>query len=262
MSEEEKYVIKYWISKEEFNKKELSTYLDSGLGKILPKLDCGIYLKQEYLVLEIIGNEKNIDACYDKLNLNRNCAYRVQDDLGEALRIKSYRILADLELSFREFINRAMIEVGGFNWWNSLIPDKIKERVNQVEEKTDEKQLDNQHALEFTHFDDLIKIITADFQELSDDENISIKKLSEIISKCTTFEEFKSEVNERREIISIWESVFSKYFENKEEWLVLRKRIKTDVIGTRHKVMHHRMLRLHEVRKLKECSSEVQRVIK
>lgn len=262
MNDEEKYVLKYWISKKEFNKKEFSAHLDSALGKILTKLDCDIYLNQEYLVLEIVGNERNIDACYDKLNLNRNWAYRVQDDLGEALRLKSYRILADLELSFREFINRAMIEVGGFNWWNSLIPDNIKERVNQVEQKTDDNQLDSQHALEFTHFDDLIKIITVDFQELSDEENISIEKLSEIISKCSTFEEFKNELNERREVISIWENVFSKYFEDKEEWLDLRKKIKTDVIGTRHKVMHHRMVRLHEVRKLKECSEEVQRVIK
>ncbi|SMO92536.1 hypothetical protein [Fodinibius sediminis] len=262
MNEEKKYVLKYWISTEKFSKKGFSAYIDSAFGKILPKLDRKIYLKQEYLVLKIIGNERNIDACYDKLNLNRKWAYRVQDDLGESLRLKSYRILADLELSFREFINRAMIEVGGFNWWNTLIPDNIKERVNQVEQKTDDKQVDSQHALEFTHFDDLIKIITADFQELSDDENISVNKLSEIISSCSTFIEFRNELNERREVISIWENVFSKYFENKEEWLDLRKRIETDIIRTRHKVMHHRMLRLYEVRKLKKCSEEVQRVIK
>jgi len=262
MNEEQKYVLKYWISKDEFTKKELTDHVDLSLGKILPRLDCEIYLKKEYLVLEIIGNEKNIDTCYDKLNLNRNWAYRVQDDLGEDLRFKSYRILADLELSFREFINRAMIEVGGFNWWNSLIPDKIKERVDQIEQKTDDKQLDRQHALEFTHFDDLINIITADFQELSDDENISIDKLSDIVSNCSTFKEFKNELNERRKVISIWENVFSKYFENKEKWHSLRKRIQTDIIRIRHKVMHHRMVRLHEFRKLKECSEEVQRVIK
>lgn len=262
MSQEKKYLLKYWISKKKYTKDNLVKDLESSLENILSELKYNVYPGKNYLVLKISGKEKYIDACYDKLNLDRDCSYRVKDELGEHLRLKAYRILADLELSFREFINRAMIEVAGFNWWNSLIPENIKTRVNEIEEKTEDKSLEVQHAIEFTHFNDLVQIITANFQDLSDDDNISADKLSKMMSECDSFEDFKNELNERRKIVSIWENVFSKYFEDKDEWLNLKKKIKNDVIQTRHKVMHHRMLRRHEVRKLKDCSEEAQRIIK
>lgn len=61
--------------------------------------------------------------------------------------------------------------------------------------------------------------------------------------------------------MSFWDDVFSNYFDDKNTWTQIRNKIEDSVIPIRNKVMHHRLMREHELRKLKEIRREIIDVI-
>lgn len=263
MLSQETYTLEYCISTTQFlGDKELEDYVKQSLEKFLADIVFEIEIHgTNYLILRITSTAKVIDACHDKLRFERDWVFRIKDELGSFLRANAYPILEEIELCLRKFINQAMVEVLGFNWWNAFVPENIREKVKEVEKKAGEYQAKFHHPLEFTLFEDLIKIVTVDFQTWSDRRTITFSDLAELLSTCNSVEEIRTELENRRKVISFWGDVFSSYFDDKEAWTQLKKRIEGRVIPLRNKVMHHRVMREYELEQLKECRDEVNRVI-
>jgi hypothetical protein len=263
MLSQETYTLEYCISTTQFpGGKELEDYVKQSLEKFLADIAFEIEIHEtNYLILRVTSTAKVIDACHDKLKFEREWVFRIKDELGSFLRANAYPILAEIELCLRNFINQAMVEVLGFNWWNSFVPDSIREKVKEVEKKAGEYQLKFHHPIEYTLFEDLIKIVTADFQTWPDGHTITFSDLAELLSTSNSVEEIRAELENRRKVISLWDNVFSSYFDDKEAWAQLKKRIEGQVIPLRNKVMHHRVMREYELEQLKECRDEVNRVI-
>jgi hypothetical protein len=67
----------------------------------------------------------------------------------------------------------------------------------------------------------------------------------------------KKEIARRIEKKSFWDTVFSQFFENKEQWQEAEQKLTKIIIPLRHRVMHHRLLRLYEFTQLQEASTLV-----
>jgi len=251
------YIIEYWIEATQFpSKEELAKHVEQKLHKFLPDTKLEIEEKAKYLLLRIVSTKKGICRCYKALGFQREWSFRAKDELADSLRSKAYPILAEIELRLRSFISQAMIEVFGFDWWKSFIPRNLKDKVSKMETKEKKDQVELHHPIEFTFFDDLMVIITAKFQDWTDDQTIT-----ELLSKCSSIEDIKQEVNNRRRIISFWDDIFSGYFDDKNAWIQLEKNIYDQIIPIRNKVMHHRLIRDHDLQELKECRDEMKNLL-
>jgi hypothetical protein len=262
MSNDKTFILEYWIESTQFSKEELERHIEQVLDKFLKDIDFEIEDgKDNYLILRIDSTEEKIDACHDKLEFEREWAFRAKDELGDLLRSNAFPILAEIELRLRNFINQAMFDVIGFDWWNSFFYQTIRNRVEDIEKKAGKYQVKSHHQIQFAFFEDLIKIVTARFQTWPDERAITASDLSELLAVCNSVEDIQNEIEKRRKIISFWDDVFSNYFDDKEAWAELKKNIEEQVIPIRNKVMHHRLIRRHELRELKKHSDEVNRVI-
>jgi hypothetical protein len=261
MSKDKTYTLEYWIEPNEFSsKEELEKHITGKLNKLAKDVNIKVDdRKDKYLILRITSTKKYIDACHDKLDFDRKWAIRAKDELGDCLRAEAFPVLAEIELSLRHFINQAMIEVLGFDWWNSFSPDKMREKVKEVENKAKD-QVKFHHPIEFTLFDDLIKIVTEKFQKWSNERAITVSDLLGLLSVCKSIEDIQKEIDERRKEISFWDDIFSNYFADKDSWIKLKETIE-EIIPTRNKVMHHRLFRLHQLVTLRKHRDEVNRVI-
>jgi hypothetical protein len=253
---EQNYLLEYWISSDKFSEEELDVSVKKILAKIISHVEVEICQKEKYLILSITSTEKHIDSCYEKLDFDREWSFRTRDELGDALRAEAYPLLADIEVKLRNFINQCMVEVVGFDWWDSFIPEKLNKRV----EKAGGNQVKKHHQIELTFFDDLIGIIRTKHQKWSNEQFISVTDFCDLLLTFTSLEEIPQEIRTRTKTISLWDDVFIKYFDDAGTWINLEKDIK-EVIDVRNKVMHHRLLRLHEIRILKQCHDEVDRVL-
>lgn len=207
---------------------------------------------------------EDIDACHQKLNkseeYDNEISIRLSDDAGEKIRRDAYPIVAQIELQLRKFINCAMNEVIGFDWWDSMAPQNVKKRVMDIEERN--KKAPKFHdKIEFTEFNHLIEIVIHSFQEWSEDRQISVNDLNDIISDCGSFEEIKCKFDNKLNKISLWDDVFSKYFNNIDDWNNLKSLLLNYGIPLRNKVMHHRPIYLFELEKLEELKKQVDAVL-
>lgn len=262
MTEEKTYSLEYLIDSKQFSNEELKEYVKTSLSKFLTSIDFEI---EEHevgcLILRITSTAKFVDACHDKLDFERTWAFRVNDELGDELRSSAYPILAKIELLLRTFINQAMVEVKGFDWWNSLVPENVRKKTEDVEKRAGAHQVKFHHPIEFTLFEDLIKFVTFQFQEWSDERPITASDLTELLSECNSIEEVQQKINERRKSISIWDDIFSNYFDDKETWSNAKERLETAIIPIRNKVMHHRLMRKFELEKLEDFNEEITQII-
>ena len=117
------------------------------------------------------------------------------------------------------------------------------------------------NKIEFTQFDDLVHIVTHSFQEWPEDRHISTEDLKNIFSGVNSFSELCGEIDKKLSEISLWDDVFSKYFENFEEWKQLEKSFLNKGLRLRHKVMHHRPMYLHELKQLQELETKFMTVL-
>ena len=257
------YTLEYFVSKEKFSEREeLENYVKQVMEKFIKDLTFEIDTHEgNYLILHITSTSKIIDACHDKLDIERDWAFRSKDELGDFLRESAYPILANIETTLRNFINQAMISVLGFNWWNLFIPENIRKKVEAIEIKAGKSNTKLHHPIEFTLFEDLIRIVTAEFQAWPDDRIITFSGLVELLSSSNSIEEIRLELENRRKIMSFWDNVFSNYFEDKEAWSQLKEKIENSIIPIRNKVMHHRLIREYELRELSEFNDEVNHII-
>ena len=262
MSKKKTYCLEYLVDKTRFSERGLKSNIDSVLEKYLPDLEYQIEANgTPYLILTIKSTEKIIDACYDKLEFEGEWAFRTKDELGNQLRSRAYPILADIELSLRIFINQALVDVIGFNWLDKVVPKGLRKKIKETESKSGKLQGKLHHPVEFMMFDDLIDMVTTNFQAWSDDYVLTASDLTGILSSCNTIQEFKSEIEKRRKRISLWDNVFANYFDNKEAWSQLKETIESKIIPIRNKVMHHRLMRIYELRQVSDCRNEIHIII-
>lgn len=257
---EEKYILEYWIDLSLYNKAKLEEEISEKLDQI--EVNIEIVEGNGFYILNIEGNRKNIDACHDKVEFEREASYRAKDELGDELRQNAYKTLAKVETELRKFISRAMIGVAGFTWWDQLIPDKLKKKAKVIEESSGKKDAKFHHPVEFTMFDGLIGIVTAEYAEWSEEKALTVSDLEELLDEIETIEHLKIELANKSKTISIWEDVFANYFDDIEAWNGLREKIKNRIIPIRNKVMHHRLLRLYEVKELEDFYSRLVKVLK
>ena len=260
MNNNKKYLLEYWISSDQFPKENLDINVRESLSKILPDIKLEICEKDKYLVLKITSTANNIDSCHDKLDFDRDWSFITKDELGDSLREQAYPLLADVEVKLRTFINKSMVEVLGFGWWNR-IPEKFRKKVENIELKSNKDKTKKQHPIEFTFFEDLIEIVTAKVQTWSNEQFITVDDFCNLLLTSTSLEEIQQEVRRRTTTVSLWDDVFLNYFDDKDTWINLKKSIEKS-ISIRNKVMHHRLLRLHEITTLGQCQDEVDRVLK
>lgn len=261
MTSKKQYALEYWIDLNQFSKEQLTREIEIKLDKFIQEVTFKIQEEERYLILCITSNKRVIDSCHDKLNFDRNWSFRAKDELGNSLRAEAYPILAEIELNLREFINQALMNSLGFDWWNSFISEKIRQRVDDIEIKAGKAQAKHHHPIEFTFFEDLISIVTTKFQLWSPDQAVTANDFYELLSTCKSIEEIQKEVENRRKVVSFWEDIFSNYFDEKDSWIKIQGSIDKLVIPLRNKVMHHRLVRIHELESLKAFRSELRQVL-
>jgi hypothetical protein len=263
MPNSKNYTLEYCVSKRKFpQKRDLENYVKQTLGKFIENLSFEVNDNEgAYLILSITSTSKIIDACHDKLSIERSWAFRSKDELGDFLRKSSYPVLSNIEITIRNFINQTMSEIFGFNWWDLFTPENIRKKVETIEAKTGKSNIELQHQIEFTLFDDLIEIVTEEYQAWSDNHIVTASELVELLSNSTSIEDIHKKLTDKRKVMSFWNDVFSNYFDDKEAWVELKEKIKKYVIPTRNKVMHHRLIRKYELQKLNECYREINHVI-
>lgn len=197
MSNDKIYILEYLIALTQFSEEnKLKDYVEQKLEKLEPKPEVTVEAKgTNYLILRIASTEKNIDACHDKLEFDGEWAIRVKDELGDLLRANAYPILAEIELSLRNFINQKMVDVHGFKWWDFFAPENIHNKVEKIELKSVNHQVKSHHPIEFTFFENLIKIVDHEFQDWPDGRAITTSELSELLTACNSIEDIQKKLD-------------------------------------------------------------------
>ncbi|HEY9803936.1 MAG TPA: hypothetical protein V6D25_26595 [Leptolyngbyaceae cyanobacterium] len=260
MPQPDLYRLRFLFSNQQITLNELKQETQHVLQKYITHIIFSINPDDNgFLVLEIEGNLDIVDACHDKINdklLNKRQLkfIRQLDEAGDEIRRQAYPILAEIEQRFRAFISQALVEVLGFDWWSSFAPPEIRKSVESVREKHQSNDL-SLDPLEFTQFDDLIKIITAKVSGWSEDKQLSVKDVLEIISGCNSVSEITTKLTRKIEKVHFWD-IFSNFFYSEESWKEFQKSLNV-VIKQRHKVMHHRPIRLGVLKLLNDKKAEI-----
>ncbi|MBW4449853.1 MAG: hypothetical protein KME38_24195 [Spirirestis rafaelensis WJT71-NPBG6] len=243
------------ISLEELNQKTKGT-LNQHLQDIEIKIEP---VHSSFLLLTIKGSLEVVDVSHDLIdksliNISKLRFKRILDEAGDEIRLRAYPILAEIEQHFRVFISQSLTEVCGFDWWDNLAPADIRSKVLSICDKHQEDgtSLD---PLECTQFDDLIAIITAEVSEWSEDKSFSVNDFMELLSNCDSISELKNSLKEKMKKFSFW-NIFSRFFEDIKEWERTKKSMNF-VINVRHKVMHHRPIRLGVIQALLNKKIEI-----
>lgn len=247
---------------------EALTNLEAKIREVLAKELSGLSLKVEpdggsAVRVLIEGEQKWVDSAHGKL-LAELCPHYESvwliDDLGETLRVDAFRILARIEPRLRTFINEAMTKALGFGWWEKLADEGMKARVATVESKN--RDFEGQHhPTEFTEFEHLVKIVTGELSHWRADQTLTAGDLAQLFLEHSDFESTKIELAKRMKPESLWDTVFAKLFADQEAWLAAKKDLTNVIIPIRHKVSHHRFIRLFELRQLEEAVTRVLTVL-
>jgi len=220
------------------------------------------------LKLSIKGNWEKVDSCHQKLAkaqlVRRDFCILLLDEPGDEIRERAYPILARIETRLRTFVNRAMTEIIGFDWWENMVPEQVRERVEQVEGRAPSESLDRYHPLEHAYLDDLLLVVTGSVQHWAEGRPLSMADLQELLAECSSIQELREKLAMKTRKISLWDEVFTHYFqreEHKERWRDLQKTIQEEVVSRRHRVMHHRAMHRWELEKLEGIEQEVNALI-
>lgn len=213
--------------------------------------------------LVICASLHTIDDCHDLINQfiiasELNCI-RITDDAGDIIRERAYPILSEIEQRFRQFINQAILDVEDvdFEYWETIADSKLQDKVELIRLKSQAQESRVPlHPLECTLFEDLLEIIESKVSKLSKDQPLYVTDLMELLSRSTSIRRLKSEIEKSVEKISYWDRIFSRYFQDKEQWNSIKQSLKF-VINERNKVMHHRPIRLGVINALLSKKKEI-----
>ena len=261
MSEKSVYLLEILFNGSQIPQSELEESCKAILPPVSPRAFFEIVPEgPKNFLLRAKGSLEDLDTIHAEINENiirrrELTCVRLTDEAGDKIRQEAYPILARIEQRFRSFINRATLEIFGFNWWNDSAPPSLKAKVLQTRTRDKEDGV-TLHPLEYTQFDDLVELVTAEVSEWSADRPLAVHDLLEIFSGSTSIAEAKSRLEAKTRKISYWDDVFARYFHDRKEWERTRDDINF-VIRQRHKVMHHRPIRLGIVRGLKEHESKL-----
>jgi hypothetical protein len=255
-----RYSLKLLFDNTQISKEELEQKAKDVLQNFLPNIHLSVdAMYSTSLQLTLEGELEIIDTCHDKVNKvlitpSQLKTKRLLDEVGDEIRQQAYPILAAIEQRFRVFVSQALTEVSGFDWWNTTAPADLRSKVQPIQEKHQEDgtPLD---PLECTQFDDLIKIITAETSEWSERRILSVSDFRELLSNCASVAEVRDKLIEKTNKFAFWD-VFARYFQDKKEWDKIKKLINF-VINERHKVMHHRPIRLGVIKALLTKKEEI-----
>ena len=167
--------------------------------------------------------------------------------------------MAEIEQKIRGFISRAIVDIWGFNWWNSHPPEKIAQKTEEIYARNNKHSL--LHPLECTTFESLIAIVTAKLPNWQNDQTLTVNDLSKLLEECSSVEDIKNCLQEKTKEHSYWDNVFSQYFEDVEKWKKLEKDLKGLIIRERNKVMHHRPMSFSMIRILSKKRDEIIKLI-
>jgi hypothetical protein len=255
-----RYSLKLLFDNTQISKEELEQKAKDVLQNFLPNIHLSVdAMYSTSLQLTLEGELEIIDTCHDKVNKvlitpSQLKTKRLLDEVGDEIRQQAYPILAAIEQRFRVFVSQALTEVSGFDWWHTTAPADLRSKVQPIQEKHQEDgtPLD---PLECTQFDDLIKIITAETSEWSERRILSVSDFRELLSNCASVAEVRDKLIEKTNKFAFWD-VFARYFQDKKEWDKIKKLINF-VINERHKVMHHRPIRLGVIKALLTKKEEI-----
>jgi hypothetical protein len=130
----------------------------------------------------------------------------------------------------------------------------IRENVRKVKNEADGTFLD---FLECTQFNDLIEIITQEVSEWTETKRLYVTDIQELRASCKSLADFDNKLEQKTKKFFFWNNVFSRYFQDRKQWEQIKKSIKEIVIPERHKVMHHRPIRLSAITELLDKKSEL-----
>ncbi|MBD1833462.1 hypothetical protein H6F61_12430 [Cyanobacteria bacterium FACHB-472] len=254
------YTLKLLFDNSQVSLEDLKQKTEEVLQKFLPN-DINLSVEANSTSLELIikGELEIVDDCHDEINKrligeSQLRCKRLLDEVGDEIRQQAYPILSAIEQRFRVFVSQALIEVSGFDWWDTTAPAKLQSKVQPIHEKHQEDGIPLD-PLECTQFDDLIELITAETSEWSESRGLTVSDLAELLLDCESLEEVRAKLINKTKKNVFWD-VFAQYFEDKKQWEKLKKSINY-VINERHKVMHHRPIRFGAIKALQAKKQEI-----
>jgi len=201
--------------------------------------------KNNCYILSICGSLEKVDECHREIEeyfikrLNYNFV-RLSDEAGNEIRKRAYPVLARIEQRLRLFIENALVGVYGFGWWQKIAPSKLKTSVEKKE------SLESHRPLELMQFDELIYLINVNCSVWENNKLLTADEYLSLLNGCKSVDEVKKKLGERITPFSLWDNVFSRYFDNRDNWKGAEKAISM-IIKQRHKVMHHRPFHINDL---------------
>lgn len=253
------YALEIWVNVRRHSVEEIKSKLIQKLDRFPSiKIEGEELPNNDTTILRVYSEDSRaISSCYNLYPWNRNSLYIGRDDLSEEVRVKAFPILADIENSLRHFINHSMTEVVGFEWWKTRMPSSIGQRIEEIETRRN-RDTDKHPPLDFSFFEDLVEFVTAKIQRWPDNKQITIADLSEVLANSNSIEELKKLLLEYQKKVSLWDDVFSIYFDQEEKWKNLQDDLLTKVIPIRHKVVHHRgFVQEYEVSQIEDIKARL-----
>ncbi|MEI6285552.1 MAG: hypothetical protein WCP79_03525, partial [Bacillota bacterium] len=163
---------------------------------------------------------------------------RVHDELCDELRVRMYPLLAETEGKLRAFVNRSLTCVFSAKWSELLIP-KTKGFEDDY----------YHHPIEKITFEQLSKLFEKKISRMIDPD---LKKEIISIIEVRPDDEISKNITIALREISLWDEVFSRYFDDiSDVWAEHREYLKRS-IDTRNKVMHHRPVFIDDYLALKK----------
>lgn len=208
-------------------------------------------------ILDAKGTKDALAVCHEDLiryvikQEDLPC-FRMVDDIAREARHEGYQIVGRIELRLREFINNALVDVFGFNWYDQWHFAHFQDRA------TDDHGTDTgpTHFLDRISFSDLIKLIEWKDSQEDAEAPLTIEGLIELLSECESLKQLREKLLNQTTPTSMWDEVFSHYFGNDEDWQSAKEIIEF-LVKQRNLIMHHRPVRPGLLNALREREKQL-----
>lgn len=218
--------------------------------------------KAKHLFLSIEGTLEAIDeghAVLTKFCQKKKLPFfRITDQAGDKVRRDAYRVLADMEQLLRTFIIRTTTETLGFDWWLTYVSEDVRSKIEGIMPKRDKL---SPAPIEYTTFEQLINLTTAEVYQWGSDKVLTPNDLRELLADSNSLEEVLDKLDSKTKALSLWEDVFSLYFSDKQQWSDAKEILKF-AINQRNAVMHHRPIRLGTLKALQDKKRKLKSLFK
>lgn len=216
------------------------------------------------ILVSLCGSAEFIDKNHENINIKlinkENLNFiRVVDELGDKIRCQLYPSMSRVEHNLRLFINRALTEVLGFEWWSKAKFDNLFDFKTNQTKKTGKDKTPH-HPLECLQLNDLVSMIDLKVCEWTKDKQLTVCEMADMFSNSKTIDEFNAYIKNKTTEKSYFNDVFKKYFTETSKWTAIQKDLKF-ILNERHKVMHHRPIKLYVLDAIKIKEEHVLEVL-